>query len=83
MVAGAKKRRMMDGGDVDAGVIACGLLVGIIKTIKPLAEIIDGIIRGAEEIAAVLNSGRVLDARGARSRPGPANQSERWNDERL
>ena len=77
VVAGAATRRMMDGGDVQAGVVACGFSIGIISEIKPVAEIIDDITRQAEDIAAVLNSGRVPAVRGARARPGPDQRNER------
>ncbi len=56
VVAGANTRRMMAEGDVDAGVVACSLSVGIIHDVKPVAEIIDDIVREAAEIAAKINA---------------------------
>lgn len=56
VVAGANTRQMMAEGDVDAGVVACSQSVGIIHDVKPVAAIIDDIVREAADIAAKLNA---------------------------
>ncbi len=52
VVAGVNTRRMMDRGDVDAGVVACSLAVGIIDEVKPVADIIGGMVAEAAAAAA-------------------------------
>jgi NAD(P)H-dependent flavin oxidoreductase YrpB (nitropropane dioxygenase family) len=50
VVAGTATKRMYEGGDVDAGVIPCSQSIGLVREIKPVAEVIDGMIREASEI---------------------------------
>jgi NAD(P)H-dependent flavin oxidoreductase YrpB (nitropropane dioxygenase family) len=50
IVAGTATRRMYQQGDVDAGVIACSQSIGVIREIKPVADVIGGMVREAEEI---------------------------------
>jgi NAD(P)H-dependent flavin oxidoreductase YrpB (nitropropane dioxygenase family) len=50
LVAGTETRRMLEGGDVDAGVIACSQSIGLVGEIKPVAEVIGGMVREAVEI---------------------------------
>ncbi len=54
VVAGTRTREMMDEGDVDAGVVACSLAVGLINEIKPVSRIIQDVVAEAAEIAAGL-----------------------------
>jgi len=54
VVAGTNTRAMMDGGDIDAGVVACGLGIGIIDEVKPVAEIVDDMVRQASEVLSGL-----------------------------
>jgi nitronate monooxygenase len=50
LVAGTETRRMIEGGDVDAGVLACGQGIGLVDEIKPVADVIAGMVREAEAI---------------------------------
>lgn len=50
IVAGTATRRMYQEGDVDAGVIACSQSIGVIREIKPVADVIGGMVREAAEI---------------------------------
>jgi hypothetical protein len=40
---------MLREGQVDAGVIACSQSIGIVDEIKPVAEVIEGMVREAED----------------------------------
>jgi len=50
VVAGTATKRMYEGGDLDAGVIPCSQSVGLIHEIRPVAQVIDEMIREASEI---------------------------------
>ena len=50
MVAGTKTRRMLQDGEVDAGVIACGQGIGIVDRIAPVSEVIHGMVQDAAAI---------------------------------
>ncbi len=50
LVAGTETRRMIQEGDVDAGVIACSQSIGIVHEIVPVAEVIHGMVRDAAAI---------------------------------
>lgn len=50
VVAGTETKRMYEGGDVDAGVIACSQAIGVVHEIKPVAEVIEGMVREAAAI---------------------------------
>jgi nitronate monooxygenase len=50
VVAGTATKRMYEGGDLDAGVIPCSQSVGLIHEIRPVAQVIDGMMREASEI---------------------------------
>lgn len=50
MAAGDKAKKMYDTGDLDAGTIACSQGIGMIRSIKPVAEVIKDIIAQAEQI---------------------------------
>jgi NAD(P)H-dependent flavin oxidoreductase YrpB (nitropropane dioxygenase family) len=54
IVAGTETRRMYEGGDVDAGVIACSQSIGIVDEIKPVADVIAEMVQEAVEIAGKL-----------------------------
>ena len=56
LVAGTETRRMIDEGEVQAGVIACSQSIGIVEEIKPVAEIIEGMVKGAETIRGGLGA---------------------------
>ena len=49
VVAGTETKRMYEEGEVDAGVIACSQSIGCVSEIKPVAEVISGMVREAEE----------------------------------
>jgi nitronate monooxygenase len=50
IAAGTEAKRMYFDGDVDAGVIACSQSIGIVDEIKPVADVIGGMVRQAAEI---------------------------------
>lgn len=50
LVAGTATRRMFEEGDVDSGVIACSQSIGIVSEIKPVAEVIEGMVQQAAAI---------------------------------
>ncbi len=56
LVAGTETKRMLDGGDLDAGVIACSQSIGIVDQIRPVAEIIQGMVHGAAAICEQLGT---------------------------
>ena len=57
IVAGTETRRMLEEGDVDAGVISCSQGIGLVREIKPVAEVISEMVREAAVIAAGLGEG--------------------------
>ncbi|MFN2290493.1 MAG: NAD(P)H-dependent flavin oxidoreductase [Anaerolineae bacterium] len=59
MVAGTKTRRMLQDGDVEAGVIACGQGIGVVNRIAPASEVIDSIVQEAAAIRGRLGPERV------------------------
>jgi NAD(P)H-dependent flavin oxidoreductase YrpB (nitropropane dioxygenase family) len=50
VVSGQVGLKALRQGDADAGVIACGQIVGMIDTLKGVKEVIDEIVAGAHEI---------------------------------
>ena len=54
LVAGTETRRMIEGGDVDAGVLACSQSIGIVGEVRPVADIIGDMVREAAEIRVAL-----------------------------
>jgi nitronate monooxygenase len=62
-VAGGRGRRLLEEGDMEAGVMAAGQIVGLIRDIPSVQELMDRIIREAVETAAD-RFGPVLRARG-------------------
>jgi NAD(P)H-dependent flavin oxidoreductase YrpB (nitropropane dioxygenase family) len=57
VVAGSLTRSMFETGDPDAGIIVCSQDIGIIHDIKPVSEIVAGMVREAESIAGQLAVG--------------------------
>ncbi|MDY7078536.1 MAG: nitronate monooxygenase [Chloroflexota bacterium] len=51
IVAGTETKRLLQDGDVDAGVIACSQSIGLVREIKPVADFIEGMV---QEAAAVI-----------------------------
>ncbi len=50
LVAGTETKRMIEGGDVQAGVLACSQSIGIVREVRPVADVIAAMVREAEEI---------------------------------
>lgn len=50
IVAGARAKQMYEEGNLDAGVISCSQSIGIVREIKPVAEVIQGMVREASAI---------------------------------
>lgn len=55
VVAGTATKRMYEDGDLDAGVIPCSQSIGLVHEIKPVAQVIDGMMREASEILGRLS----------------------------
>ncbi len=55
VVAGTATKRVYEGGDLEAGVIPCSQSIGLVHEIKPVAEVIDGMMREASEILGRLS----------------------------
>lgn len=47
---GDKAQRMFQEGDLQAGVISCGQGVGLVEKVRPMKDIIEGIVHQAEEL---------------------------------
>ena len=54
LVAGTETRRMIEGGDVDAGVLACSQSIGTVHEVLSVTDVIQGMVDQAEEIRADL-----------------------------
>jgi NAD(P)H-dependent flavin oxidoreductase YrpB (nitropropane dioxygenase family) len=50
LVAGTETKRMIEGGDIHAGVLACSQSIGIVSEVQPVADVIAAMVREAEEI---------------------------------
>jgi NAD(P)H-dependent flavin oxidoreductase YrpB (nitropropane dioxygenase family) len=55
VVAGTATKRMYEGGDLDAGVIPCSQSIGLVHEIKPVAQVIEGMMQEASEILRSLS----------------------------
>jgi nitronate monooxygenase len=55
VVAGTATKRMYEGGDLDAGVIPCSQSIGLVHEVKPVAQVIDAMMREASEILGRLS----------------------------
>jgi NAD(P)H-dependent flavin oxidoreductase YrpB (nitropropane dioxygenase family) len=56
VIAGSLTRSMFQTGDPDSGIIVCSQDIGIIDDIKPVSEVIGGMVREAEAVAGRLAS---------------------------
>jgi len=56
LISGLRAKKAFDGGDVNAGVIHCGEVVGLIEDIPTVKEIIDGIVDEARLIGQRLRN---------------------------
>lgn len=61
VVAGGLTRSMFETGDPDGGIITCSQDIGIISDIKPVSEIVTGMVREAEEVAGSLAAGDLTE----------------------
>jgi nitronate monooxygenase len=52
LVAGARGRNAMKTGEVDAGIVSAGMVVGLIKDIPSCKELIERIVRECREALA-------------------------------
>ena len=52
VVAGAATKHLLEDGDLDCGVISCGQGIGIVHEIKPVAEVISGMVQEAAALGA-------------------------------
>jgi NAD(P)H-dependent flavin oxidoreductase YrpB (nitropropane dioxygenase family) len=55
VVAGTATKRMYEGGELDSGVIPCSQSIGLVHEIKPVAQVIDGMMQEASEILGRLS----------------------------
>jgi NADH:quinone reductase (non-electrogenic) len=55
VVAGTATKRMYEDGDLDAGVIPCSQSIGLVHEVKPVAQVIDAMMREASEILGRLS----------------------------
>lgn len=56
LVSGLRAKKVLEGGDIEAGVASCGQVVGLIDKIVTVKEVIDNIIGGAKEIVTRLSA---------------------------
>ena len=56
IVSGQRYKRMLETGDLNAGVCGCGQCVGLIHDIPSVRELINRIMREAEEVCRCLNA---------------------------
>jgi nitronate monooxygenase len=56
IVAGTKAKQMYEQGDISAGVIACSQGIGLVHEVKPVAEVIHGMVSEAEALRERLGS---------------------------
>ena len=57
VAAGMKWKSMMQGGEIDAGVIACSQGIGLVQEIKSVEEVIGGMVAEAEGMREELGQG--------------------------
>ena len=50
VAAGTRLKRMLENGEIDEGVIACSQSIGMVNEIKSVSEVIEGMVREAEEV---------------------------------
>ena len=55
VVAGTATKRLYEDGDLDAGVIPCSQSIGLVHEVKPVAQVIDAMMREASEILGRLS----------------------------
>jgi nitronate monooxygenase len=55
VVAGTATKQMYEDGDLNAGVIPCSQSIGIVREIRPVAEVVDEMMREATETLESIN----------------------------
>ncbi|MEE8471310.1 MAG: nitronate monooxygenase family protein [Dehalococcoidia bacterium] len=60
LIGGDALRKVLFEGDVNAGVVACGPVAGLIENVASVKEIIDRIIREAQDVLEQLYTGRMV-----------------------
>ncbi len=50
MASGNRARKMYQEGDLNAGVMACGQGVGLVRKIRPIKDIIEEIVHQADDL---------------------------------
>ncbi len=54
-LSGLKSRKVLLDGELDAGVVSCGQVIGLVKDVKPVKEVIEDIVQGARDICERLH----------------------------
>lgn len=54
LLSGIRGKHQLETGEVDYGLQACGQVVGLVRDIPSVREVIDGIVSGAKEIVGRL-----------------------------
>jgi len=54
VISGLKEKELMETGNMEAGIIHCGQVVGVIDQVKSIKEIIDDMVNGAQEVGGRL-----------------------------
>jgi len=54
VISGLKEKELMETGNIEAGIIHCGQVVGVIDQVKSIKEIIDDMVNGAQEVGGRL-----------------------------
>jgi len=54
VISGLKEKELMETGNLEAGIIHCGQVVGVIDQVKSIKQIIDDMVNGAQEVASRL-----------------------------
>jgi nitronate monooxygenase len=55
-ISGQRGKKMLDSGEIDQGLLAAGQAVGLVHDIPTVKELIDRIVKHAEEIVSQLSS---------------------------
>jgi nitronate monooxygenase len=50
VISGERGRKVWEEGDIDAGVVPSGQVIGLVHDVISVKEVIDGIIKGAKAI---------------------------------
>lgn len=50
VIAGVQGRKVWNNGDLEAGIVSCGQVVGLVNELKSVKEVIEGIVQEAAEL---------------------------------